>query len=176
MNSLRPSLGKIKKGSSNAIRQSRMLAEPSAQPRPAEDIQQRIIEGQNCLSRSRFALAPAPSVELPVDAPSLVSLGKNNVEATLLGHAVVQQNVHTSTGHIGGHGDLALLSSLRDDICFIAILSRIEDDVRKSRKSKAKAQGFRCGNRTRADQNRSTFFSQRLSARRDRIELHFRGW
>ena len=54
------------------------------------------------------------------------------LQALLLGHELgiaAQQNVGAAAGHVGGDGDRALASGLRDDLGFLLVILGVQDDV-----------------------------------------------
>src|SRR5439155_20751095 len=82
--------------------------------------------------RPLVALAARAAAELVVDAPRLVALGANDVEAAELLHALAEQDVDTTSGHVRRHGDRALLARARDDERLAPVVLRVQHLVPES--------------------------------------------
>ena len=139
-----------------------------------EQPHQLVLEGQVEPRLARVALAAGTTAQLVVDAPRLVALGADHVEAAgvldlvvlggdllldlldhrrpggLVGLAVLERveallaqllvgeelhraaehDVGAATGHVGGHGDRALVPGQRDDLRLVVVLLGVQHGVR----------------------------------------------
>ena len=62
------------------------------------------------------ALTAGTSAQLVVDAPRLVALGADDVQAADVGDAFAEHDVDAAAGHVGGDGHRAVLSGILDDL------------------------------------------------------------
>ena len=92
-------------------------------------------------------------------------------ELCLFLHIAAEHNVGTTTGHIGGNGDRARTTGLRDDVRFTFVLFRVQYIVRDFflfQQSREQLGGF---DRSRANQSRLTALDTILDVRNHRVEL-----
>ena len=75
------------------------------------------------------ALTPRAAAQLVVDAPALVALGAQHVEAAELGHARPELDVDAAAGHVGGDGHRAGKPGVLDDLGLALVLLGVEDVV-----------------------------------------------
>ena len=76
------------------------------------------------------ALAAGAAAQLVVDAPALVALGAEHVQAAELGHALAELDVDAAAGHVGGDRDGARLAGVLDDLGLALVLLGVEHVVR----------------------------------------------
>ena len=88
-----------------------------------------VVKADDRLERSRVALPAAAAVELPVDAPRLVKLGEDHVQAATREHLRREANIGAPAGHVGGDRHPCALARARDDLRLIAILAGVQHDV-----------------------------------------------
>ena len=72
------------------------------------------------------ALAAGAAAQLVVDAPRLVALGAEHVQAAEIGHALAELDVDAAAGHVGGDRDRAQLPGLRDDVGLALVVLRVQ--------------------------------------------------
>src|SRR5690606_22640155 len=110
----------------------------------AEETHQVVFEREEELRAARIALTAGTAAQLAVDAPRLVALRTDDVQATRLHHlyfvavriayhgglrlayAVAQLDVGTAAGHIRRDRDRALLARERDDLGFALVVLRVQ--------------------------------------------------
>ena len=92
-----------------------------------------VFEGDEELGHPRVSLTGATAAELAVDTAGLVALRTNHEEATEFGNTLAKLNVGSTTCHIGGDGDGALLSSTGNDLRFLRMELGIEHTVHNIR-------------------------------------------
>src|SRR2546430_11809984 len=85
-----------------------------------------VLERDDCLEAAPTALAAAATEELAVDAPRIVTLGGEHVQAAELGHARCKPDIGAPPGHVGRHGDGSAAARLGDDLGFGLILSCVQ--------------------------------------------------
>jgi len=103
-----------------------------AQPRnvPAQDVLNNFIfKRHDRLEATRITLTPTAAKQLPVNAPGLVSLGGEHMQATDLRNAGRESDVGSATGHVGGHCDSPPLPGPGHHFRLFLILSGIQDLV-----------------------------------------------
>jgi len=71
-------------------------------PLGGEDAHQVVVEAQEELAGAVVALASGAAAQLVVDAPGLVALGAQDVQAPDLGDALAKLDIRAATGHVRG--------------------------------------------------------------------------
>ena len=100
----------------------------------AEGLDDLVLERDEELGEAGVALAGAAAGELAVDPARLVALGADDVQAAQLGDAVAELDVGAAAGHVGGHGHLARLAGLGDDLGLDLVVLGVEDLVLDARR------------------------------------------
>src|SRR3989454_4093681 len=75
-----------------------------------------VFERYGRLIAARIALPPAAAEKLAVDAPCVVPLGREHVQAADLGNFGAETDVGATAGHVRGDGDAAALTCLGDHL------------------------------------------------------------
>src|SRR5919204_952162 len=122
--------------------------------RRAEDLHEVVLEGDEELARAGVTLAAGTTAELVVDAPALVALGADDVQAARFLHAGAEHDVGASTGHVGGDGDGLGLSGLGDDGGLALVLLGVEEVVLQAPPFEHLRKALRLLDRHGADQHR----------------------
>src|SRR5256885_9707625 len=94
-----------------------------------EDLHQVVLERDEEAAGPRVALAPGTTAKLVVDAAAFMSLGADDVQPADVRHAFAGHDVRAATRHIGGDGDRARLTGLRDHRGLALVLLRVEHVV-----------------------------------------------
>src|SRR3954471_8794122 len=94
---------------------------------------QLILGAHDRFTAARVALPAAAAEELPVDAPRIVALGADDVQAAELDDAGPELDVSAAPGHVGRDRDAPALACLGDDFGFVGVLPRVEQPVAEPR-------------------------------------------
>ena len=100
----------------------------------AEQPHQIVLQRNEKMRRAGVALARATAAQLAVNAPRLVALGAEHVQAADFGDARPEFDVRAAAGHVRGDGDGAALAGARDDFGLLLVIFRVEDGVDQSRR------------------------------------------
>jgi hypothetical protein len=171
--------------------------------RVAEDAHQVVFEREIEAARARVALTAGTAAQLVVDAPRLVALGADDVQAAGLDHFVVallpflartaasglvsridlmqlgfevaaEHDVRAAAGHVGRDGHRAGAARLRDDVRFALVLLGVQHLVRDLLLLQQLRQELGGLDRGRADQRRLPALHAVVDVLEDRIELVLR--
>lgn len=91
--------------------------------------EQFVIERGQRLAGSRISLATGPPKQLAIDAGRFVVLRQDHVQSSHRPHFRTEDDVGSSSRHVGGYGDPTALAGVPDDLCFRQILPGIQHDV-----------------------------------------------
>ena len=148
----------------DAVRQHRVLDRLALRHlQPVEDLVDAVageqahdvvLGGQVEARLARVALAAGAAAQLVVDAPRLVALGAEHVQAARLGHALAELDVDTATGHVGRDRDRALLPGVDDDLGLALVLLGVEHVVRDALRDELVGEHLGDLDRDGADQHR----------------------
>ena len=83
-----------------------------------------------------------------------MALGADYVQAAELLHALAEQDVDTTSGHVGRHGDRALLARARDDERLALVVLRVEDLMLQAVAPQLVGEALALVDRRRADEHR----------------------
>ena len=96
---------------------------------------QLVVERDDRLEGPGISLATAAPGKLPVDAPSFVPLGRDDVQSPRVGDTGPQADVGAPPGHVRRHGDLIRLTRLGDQLRFVRVLPGVQQLMTKSGRS-----------------------------------------
>src|SRR5207244_2192995 len=99
----------------------------------AEVAHEVVLEAHVETREAGIALARAAAAKLAVNAPRLVALGREDLEAAEFGDAGAEFDVRAAARHVCGNGDRALLPRARDDFRLLLVIARVENGVRNLR-------------------------------------------
>src|SRR4051794_17843108 len=123
-------------------------------PVTGEQPDELVLAGEVEARLARVALAARSAAKLVVDAPGLVALGAEHVEATELAHSVAELDVDPAAGHVRRDRDRARLARLDDDLGPLLVLLRVEDVVRDALPREQLGEVLRDLHRDRSDEHR----------------------
>ena len=124
------------------VRDLEALHDP-VDPVAGEQADELVLAGQVEPGLAGVALAARAAAQLVVDAPRLVALGAEHVEAAELGHALGELDVDAAARHVRRDRDRARLARVHDDLRLLLVLLRVEDVVRDARAASGAARGAR---------------------------------
>src|SRR6266571_4488637 len=119
-----------------------------------EDLHQVVLERDEELARTGVSLAAGAPAQLVVDAPALVALGADDVQAPHVRHALTEDDVGAAAGHVGGDGHAPGLARLGDDRGLALVLLGVEHVVLETAAFEHLRQPLRLLHRHGADENR----------------------
>ena len=124
----------------------------------AKETHQIVFQGQEEFRGTRVALTSATTTQLVIDTTAFVTFGTNDVQATKFRYAFAQHNVSTTTCHIGSNGNCAVLTSMRNNFCFLFVVLSVQNVMRNTTTFKHCRKFFRLSDRSSTYENRSTGF------------------
>jgi hypothetical protein len=86
-----------------------------------------VFQRSDHLAAARVALAAGAAEKLSIDAPGLVELGGDHVEASDFCDALTEDDVGAAASHIGSHCDAPALTGGRHDLGLLLVLSGVEN-------------------------------------------------
>ena len=119
-------------------------------------LDQFVLQAHEDLAAARIALARAAAEKLTIDAPGLVHLGHDHVQAAGRERFRRQLDVGAAARHVGRHGDASGLSGDRDDVGLLLVLARIEHPIFQPRCRQERRDPLRRFHGAGADQHRAT--------------------
>ena len=143
-------------------------ARDALRPEQAHEL---VLERDEELRAAGVALARAAAAQLAVDAPRLVPLGADHVQAADLGDAVPELDVRAAPRHVRRDRDRALLARERDDLGFARMVLRVQHLVRDARDLEHAREDFGRRDLDRAEQDRLALRVAPLDVGDDRLEL-----
>ncbi len=114
---------------------------------------------------------PAAAAQLVVDAPRLVALGAEDVQAAELAHAVAELDVDAAAGHVRRDRDGADLAGVLDDLGLALVLLGVQHVVRDAAPLEQARQVLGDLDRDRADEHRLALLVALGDVVDDRLEL-----
>ena len=98
-------------------------------PVAGEQAHEVVLGGEVEARLAGVALAAGAAAELVVDAPRLVALGAEHVQAAELDDALAELDVDAAAGHVRRDRDRADLARVLDDLRLARVLLRVQDVV-----------------------------------------------
>ena len=136
------------------VRDLEALDDP-VDPVAGEQAHEVVLGGQVEARLARVALAAGAAAELVVDAPRLVPLGAEHVEAAQVDDALAELDVDAAAGHVRRDRDRADLAGVLDDLRLARVLLRVQDVVRDPGAGQTLRQMLGGLDRDRADEDRA---------------------
>ena len=136
-----------------------------------EEAHQLVLERNEELRRARVALTRAAPAQLAVDAPRLVTLGADYVEAAHLGDARPELDVRAAACHVRRDRDAPALARERHDLRLAGVVLRVQHLVRDVRNLEHAREDLRRRDLDRAEQDRLPLLVALLHVGYDRLEL-----
>ena len=124
----------------------------------AKETHQIIFQRQEEFRGTRVTLTSATTTQLVIDTTAFVTFGTNDVQATKFRYAFAQHNVSTTTCHISSNGNCAVLTSMRNNLCFLFVVLSVQNVMRNTTTFKHCRKFFRLCDRGSTYENRSTGF------------------
>src|ERR1700694_521053 len=122
----------------------------------AEDAHQLVVEAHIEARGAAVTLTACTAAQLVVNAPRLMPLGTDDVQAAKVRHSLAQFYVDASARHIRGDGDLAAQARIFDYLCFFLVIFGIENIVLYPALGEQPREPLRLFNRTGSHQHRTT--------------------
>ena len=124
----------------------------------AKETHQIVFQGQEEFRRTRVALTSTTTTQLVINTTAFVTFSTNDVQATKFRYAFTKHNVSTTTCHIGSNGNCAVLTSMRNNLCFFFVVLSVQNVMRNTTTFKHCRKFFRLCDRGSTYKNRSTRF------------------
>ena len=121
--------------------------------------------------RSRIALTARAAAQLIVDAPRLVALRADDVQAAVARDAVAELDVGAAAGHVGGDRHLGVLAGILDDLGFLLVILRVEHVALDAFAPQHRGEQLALLDRARADEHRPALLMLGDDLVDDRFEL-----
>ena len=150
------------------VRDLELLHDP-LDPVAGEQAHEIVLAGEVEARLAGVALAAGAAAQLVVDAPRLVALGAEHVEAADLAHAFAELDVDTAAGHVRRDRDRAELARVLDDLRLARVLLRVQDVVRDALPREQLREVLRRLDGDRADEHRLPLLAALLDVARDGV-------
>src|SRR5579862_4717438 len=130
-----------------------------------------VLAGEVEARLAGVALAAGAAAKLVVDAPRLVPLGREHVQAAELRHALAELDVDAATRHVRRDRHRAALAGVLDDLRLARVLLRVQNAVPDALPRQQLREVLRRLDRDRADEDRLPLLRALLDVARDGEEL-----
>src|SRR5215216_976564 len=145
------------------------LVDPVAREQPDEVV----LRGEIEAGFARIALTPRAAAQLVVDAPRLMALGSEDVQAPRFDDSLAELDVDSAAGHVGRDRDCAGLAGANDDLRLALVLLRIQDVMRDALSGEELGEVLGNLDGDRADEDRLALLVALLDVLDGRVVLRF---